>query len=265
MTEIITPSPHLESKKRKFEEQKEDDIPEKKRRKFGKIKQREFIGPYIILNLLGEGEYGKIYRAKDSKTEKTVAIKKIKLDNVNDMEIKNLTTLAKDCSQYFLCLITTLKDDKYLYIVTEYLDAYITLDDFIRQKPTYDPLILETKHQDRISLENKIACNLTKAIEKLHALDIIHGDLHTENIMVNPKTGQVKLIDYGMSSDYVSNFRLGFEQDKFQSIILDIIREYNTLNDLTPRMLRRNQIWKDTKYLSSNIKKYICDDLEPFP
>ena len=39
-------------------------------------------------------------------------------------------------------------------------------------------------------------------VDRLHDLDIIHGDLHGDNIVINPETGEVRLIDFGGSYFY---------------------------------------------------------------
>jgi len=45
-----------------------------------------------------------------------------------------------------------------------------------------------------------IARNLCRAVAELHALDIIHGDLSSGNIIVKPATSEVKLIDFDQTS-----------------------------------------------------------------
>ena len=45
-----------------------------------------------------------------------------------------------------------------------------------------------------------IARNLGAAIAELHALNIVHGDLASENILVNEVTSEVKLIDFDLAS-----------------------------------------------------------------
>lgn len=262
MTEI-TPSPQ---KKRKLENDlKDESSPDIKRRKKSRL---ERIGPYIVLDFIGQGGYGTIFRAKEEKSGKIVAIKKISIkEETNAMEIKILTELSKHCSEYFLCLVEILRDDDYLYIVTEYLGNYIRLADFLfvdeYKRPTDNLIELEQRFPERIALENKILCNLAKGIEILHSKFIAHVDLTTENILVNPKTGQVKIIDFGISEMGKNVHEHYFDEDHndLMERAFQIIGEIEP-NEETPMLNERNNLW-ESGFVGADIskfKKYICKE-----
>ncbi|EGC30211.1 hypothetical protein DICPUDRAFT_158081 [Dictyostelium purpureum] len=84
------------------------------------------------------------------------------------------------------------KGDK-LYIYMEYLDGYKTIKDLVKEYYYLAEL-------DIVPVANKII----DALDYLHRNHIIHRDIKCENIMLNPKDGTLKLIDFG-TSKYLNN------------------------------------------------------------
>lgn len=211
MTEVkseITPSPKLTTslKKRKFEETGSTYI--QNRFKKRKTEKDYAIGTYIIGPVLGEGSYGKVFQGKEIATGKMVAIKKIPIQQeTKEMEVKIMQLLARGnkCDDYFLCLIRVFEDKKYIYLVSEYLDKYIRVMDFIQNQSNYSS-----------EIKKKVICNLIKAIELLQKENIAHNDLHDENIMVNPTTGQIKIIDFGWAEIVKSQNAPGIKTDMWK-------------------------------------------------
>jgi len=95
------------------------------------------------------------------------------------------------CVPYALCYIGSEKDnpdDPYnYYIITEYDPSFIELLSFLSQI-TITKLIGIT-----------IFANIYDAIVKLHTNRIAHLDIKFENILINPATGAIKIIDFGQS------------------------------------------------------------------
>jgi serine/threonine protein kinase len=58
-----------------------------------------------------------------------------------------------------------------------------------------------------------IARNCCAAVAELHALNIVHGDLASENIMITKNSAEVKLIDFDMASDAGSSHSAGGNPD----------------------------------------------------
>jgi len=101
-------------------------------------------------------------------------------------EVNTLSQLAKNC-EHFVCFVDFLEDDTNFYIITEYLDQYIPLDN-------EDSVWSDIKP----SLKMKIIKQLIDDIVQLHKLGIIHGDIHPGNILLSQK-GDIKLIDFGQA------------------------------------------------------------------
>lgn len=186
------------------------------------------INSYSINEIIGRGSYGVVFKATDKETGKHVAIKRIPIGDItNEMETSTLQTLQDRCGEFFLCLFYVFQDNNYLYLVSENLDQYLHLSDFLFRQPneSFESFYERAESPKHKLLRPIILCNLVRAVEVLHELKIAHNDLHERNILVDTKTGQIKIIDFGLSttgSDFAKDISdllrhaidLGFEWPK---------------------------------------------------
>ena len=149
-----------------------------------------------IGQFLGEGSFGQVYVGEYK--GKTIVLKKIKNTDQDDMcnEVKILKHLRNTCDHY-VCFDNYIKIDQDYYIVTEYLEGYVTLDRFFKKYKIGQNLPL--KHFSRI-------CDLLiKGMEKFHTNQVAHRDIKPENIMIyyqptnNPVKIIIKYIDFGLA------------------------------------------------------------------
>ncbi|ELR15165.1 protein kinase domain containing protein [Acanthamoeba castellanii str. Neff] len=147
---------------------------------------------YEILEVVGSGNTGNVYRARDKATGQIVAVKRIMLDTDEPnqlkkilLEIKNL----KDCeSPYITSFYGSYLKGQYLSIVMEFCG----LGSLKR---------LMTKLRSPLS-EREIAAVLhqvLKALIYLHNAKLIHRDIKADNILLN-ELGQVKVADLGVAT-----------------------------------------------------------------
>jgi serine/threonine protein kinase len=144
------------------------------------------LGPYDILSPLGAGGFGEVYKARDTRLDRTVAIKILPSA---DPELKaRFEREAKAIAALTHPHICTLYDighqDGTDYLVMEYLEGE-TLAARVARGPI------------KIDEAVKIAIEIAGALDKAHRAGIIHRDLKPANVMLT-KDG-VKLLDFGLA------------------------------------------------------------------
>src|SRR6266849_9174071 len=132
------------------------------------------LGPYEILAPIGAGGMGEIYKARDTRLNRVVAIKvcKEQFSQRFEQEARAIATL----NHPHIC---TLYDVGSNYLVMEYIDG----------QPLKGPVPLD----DALRLATQIA----DALDAAHRKGITHRDLKPGNILVT-KAG-VKLLDFGLA------------------------------------------------------------------
>lgn len=148
------------------------------------------ISHYRVLEKLGEGGMGVVYKAKDTHLDRLVAIKLLPAERVADPERKRrFIQEAKAASALNHPNIITIYDidqaDGLHFIAMEYV-AGKTLDQLIGRKGL------------KLSETLKCAIQVADALATAHAAGIVHRDLKPANIMVTEK-GLVKVLDFGLA------------------------------------------------------------------
>lgn len=147
------------------------------------------LGPYEIVGIAGSGGMGEVYRAKDKRLDRTVAIKVLPSHFSSNSDLRQrFHREAKAISNLNHPHICTLYDvgeqDGMDFLIMEYLDGE-TLANRLKK----GALSLELT----LSLSTQIA----DALDKAHRSGIVHRDLKPGNIMIT-KSG-VKLLDFGLA------------------------------------------------------------------
>ena len=138
------------------------------------------LGPYEIVEAIGAGGMGLVFRAIDTRLGRSVAIKTSK-GPFSDRFGREARTIAS-LNHPNIC---TLYDTGPDYLVMELIEG-TTLTDRIRQGPIAQDEVLRIARQ--------IACGLEAAHEK----GIVHRDLKPANIKIRPD-GSVKVLDFGLA------------------------------------------------------------------
>jgi serine/threonine protein kinase len=152
------------------------------------------LGPYEIQSALGAGGMGEVYRARDIRLERTVAVKVLPSHLSANIELKQrFDREAKAISGLQHPHICTLYDvgsqDGVDYLVMEYLEGQTLADRLEKGALPVEQTL-------------RIAASIAEAIEKAHAQGITHRDLKPANIMLT-KAG-AKLMDFGLAKPEVS-------------------------------------------------------------
>ncbi len=147
------------------------------------------LGPYEIQSPVGAGGMGEVYRARDTRLDRVVAIKILPSRFSENPEAKQrFEREARTISSLNHPNICTLHDvghqDGIDYLVMEYLEGE-TLADRLRKGPL--PVLQVLKH----------GAEICDGLEKAHRSGVVHRDLKPGNIMLT-KTG-AKLMDFGLA------------------------------------------------------------------
>jgi len=148
------------------------------------------LGPYEIVSLLGAGGMGEVYRARDSRLKREVAIKVLPpaitqdADRLRRFEQEALATAALNHPN-ILAVFDIGKSDGSPYVVSELLEGE-TLRERLRSGAV--PL------RKALDYSLQIAHGLAAAHEK----GIVHRDLKPENLFLT-KDGRVKILDFGLA------------------------------------------------------------------
>ncbi len=148
------------------------------------------LGPYEILNLLGAGGMGEVYRARDTRLDRSVAIKVLSAAGAADPQAQALfereaRAVAALTHPNVLSVYDVGTHEGAPYIVTELLEG-----ETLRARLAYGPL----PPAKAIDFAIQIATGLTAA----HAKGIVHRDIKPENLFVTTG-GHVKILDFGVA------------------------------------------------------------------
>ncbi|PYQ35283.1 MAG: hypothetical protein DMF55_07720 [Acidobacteria bacterium] len=147
------------------------------------------LGPYEILTPLGAGGMGEVYRARDTRLERTVAIKVLPSHlSASPESRQRFEREAKTISQLshpHICALHDVgREGETEYLVMEYLEGETLADRLLK-----GPLPLEQTLRFGIQIAD--------ALDKAHRQGIVHRDLKPGNVMLT-KSG-VKLLDFGLA------------------------------------------------------------------
>src|SRR5262247_1538228 len=148
------------------------------------------LGPYEILSPLGAGGMGEVYRARDSKLDRDVAIKVLPQHLTSDADaLARFERAAKAVASLSHPNILAIHDfgtqDGVAYSVTELLEG-----ETLRGKLDGGPV------SQRQAVD--WALQIAKGLSAAHGKGVVHRDLKPENVFVT-RDGHVKILDFGLA------------------------------------------------------------------
>jgi eukaryotic-like serine/threonine-protein kinase len=151
------------------------------------------LGPYEVLSAIGAGGMGEVYRARDTKLEREIAIKVLPANFVNDPErlarFQREARMLAALNHPGIATIYGLEQaDGVTCLVMELVPG-----ENLAERLKAGPLGVEEAL--------KIAVQIAEALEAAHEKNIIHRDLKPANVKVTPE-GKVKVLDFGLAKAF---------------------------------------------------------------
>ncbi|MFC2170035.1 protein kinase [Acidobacteriota bacterium] len=155
------------------------------------IRGSKFAGRYEIIEELGQGGLGKVYRVEDTKIHEEIALKLIKTEIATDKKtierFSNELKLARKIAHRNVCRMFDLGEDEGIHFITlEYVPGE-DLKSFIRRARRLDT-------STAIAIAKQVCEGLTEA----HRLGVVHRDLKPSNVMID-KEGNAHIMDFGIA------------------------------------------------------------------
>jgi mitogen-activated protein kinase 15 len=155
---------------------------------------------YELIELIGEGTYGQVYKALDKNTDAIVALKHIALQHDNSSHLKAISrevdVLSKlslmpeyNCSVRLLDVFYNSEAEVKSKSLT---DVFLVMDYIPNTMKNILPQTIQEKSM-KVLVYNLLLC-----VKFLHSANIIHRDLKPSNVLITPDC-RVKLCDFGFA------------------------------------------------------------------
>jgi eukaryotic-like serine/threonine-protein kinase len=159
------------------------------------LKPNTRLGPYEIVASLGAGGMGEVYRARDTRLERTVAIKilpaQLSSDPVRKQRFEREAKTISSLNHPHICVLHDVGHQEGIdYLVMECVEG-----ETLAKRLEKGPLPLEQVL--------KYGAQIADALDKAHRSGVVHRDLKPGNIMLTP-TG-AKLLDFGLAKPAVAS------------------------------------------------------------
>jgi Tol biopolymer transport system component/predicted Ser/Thr protein kinase len=154
------------------------------------------LGPYEILSAIGAGGMGEVYKARDTRLDRTVAIKILPDTLAADPQFRErfdreARTISKLTHPHICTLYDVGDQNGTAFLVMEYLEGETLADRLARDGNGTAQAALAPKEALRIAIE------ICDALDNAHRAGIVHRDLKPANVMLT-KAG-AKLLDFGLA------------------------------------------------------------------
>jgi WD40 repeat protein/thioredoxin-like negative regulator of GroEL len=153
--------------------------------------QPRMLDQFELIESIGAGSFGSVWRARDTELDRTVAIKIPRQQFIDSREIDLFLREARAAAQFkhpnIASVHEVVRDDDSVYIVSDFIDG-VTLSDWIRA------------HSDKITERKacELSATIAEALHHAHSCGVIHRDLKPGNIMLDARSEPI-VLDFGLA------------------------------------------------------------------
>jgi serine/threonine protein kinase/tetratricopeptide (TPR) repeat protein len=206
----------------------------------------KFLGNYKILEKLGVGGQGTVYKATDGKLGRTVVVKVLPAEltarEANLKRFEREARLASSLDHPNICTIFDLDEaEGHHFIAMQYVEGRN-----VRQ--------LVAGHALELKSTLLIAIQVADALAAAHARGIIHRDIKSGNVMVTP-SGQVKILDFGLAK-LLENEEESRRSAIHRTDLTEIGVPYGTATYAAPEQARGDRVDKRADIFSTGVLLY---------
>jgi serine/threonine protein kinase len=204
------------------------------------------FGSYIILDSLGSGGMGEVYLARDTRLDRTVALKVLSPDISEDkrrmQRFRQEAKVASSLNQPNILTVFEFGEvDGLTFLATEFIDG-VTLRDHV--------------HGKRLKLAEivDISMQVLTALDAAHEARIVHRDIKPENVMLRRRDGVVKVLDFGLAK--VTELRRDSDPESATEFRTAPGVIMGTINYMSPEQAQANEIDERTDIWSTGVIMY---------
>lgn len=147
------------------------------------------IGHFELLEQIGSGSFGKVWKARDTKLDRIVAVKIAMRGRVEGREAESFLREARAAARLnhpgIVAIHEVGQDGDEFYLVSDYIDG-VSLKDWLKDR---EPTEREAA---------RICAEIADALEHAHQRGVIHRDLKPSNVMID-RADRVHLMDFGLA------------------------------------------------------------------
>jgi serine/threonine protein kinase len=204
------------------------------------------FGSYVILDSIGSGGMGEVYLARDTRLDRTVALKVLSPDISQDKRrMQRFRQEAKVASSLNQPNILTVYEfgevDGLTFLATEFIDGE-TLRDYLHGKRLALAEILD------------ISIQVLAALDAAHEARIVHRDIKPENVMLRRRDRVVKVLDFGLAKVTENSKHSGDEAATEFRTAPGVIM--GTINYMSPEQAQARDVDERTDIWSTGVLIY---------
>src|SRR3990172_4822270 len=148
------------------------------------------LGPHEILSLIGAGGMGEVYKARDTRLDRIVAIKVLPAHLADNHDLRErfereAKTIASLNHPHICTLFDVGRQDGIDFLVMEYLEGETLSTRLLKGPLPLDQVL-------------RYAIEIADALDKAHRKGVTHRDIKPGNVMLIPQSG-TKLLDFGLA------------------------------------------------------------------
>jgi len=210
------------------------------------LTQGQQFGSYEILEALGEGGMGEVYLARDTRLDRTVALKVLAYEiSTDERRMKRFRQEARVASSLNQPNILTVFEfgevEGLTFLATELVDGK-TLRDFLKGKRPKLGDILD------------IGIQILAALDAAHEAHIVHRDIKPENVMIRDRDRVVKVLDFGLAKvSFTKQSEASEAATEFKTAPGTIV---GTIRYLSPEQARGGAVDERTDIWSTGVILY---------